>query len=115
LIYNKGINRTFQRKFRKENRREFQVETKRFTHNQFKELFERLLLRALKNGRLEDSWSIEYQIKDDDEPRYQELSSMNEICVFLNLVVSKSVSIRRGSLSLSVSSIKLIIKLIITS
>jgi hypothetical protein len=44
LIFNEGINDSFQRKFRKQGRREFSINTSRLTHSQFKILLEGLLL-----------------------------------------------------------------------
>jgi hypothetical protein len=37
-----------------------------------------LLLGALKKPRLGDPLSIEYKIKDEDEPKYQLLSPIHE-------------------------------------
>jgi hypothetical protein len=46
------MNGTFQRKFRKQGGRKFEVDRKLFIHNQLKEPLDRLLLGALKNTRL---------------------------------------------------------------
>jgi hypothetical protein len=43
LIYNDEVNGIFQRKVKKENGREFQIDTNRFCHNQFKKVLDRLL------------------------------------------------------------------------
>jgi hypothetical protein len=69
LIYNEGINGTFQRKFKKQGGREFNVNTSRLTHKRFKILLEDLLLGLLQGAKLGDSWYIEYQVKREAEPR----------------------------------------------
>jgi hypothetical protein len=63
---------------KKINAREFKINTKYYTHNQTKDLFARLLLGLINVSHLGDSWYIEYKIKDDDEPRYQVFSPINE-------------------------------------
>jgi hypothetical protein len=76
LIYNQDI--IGSRKFSKINAREFEINTNHYTQNQSQELFERLLLGLMNISHLGDSCYIEYKIKDEDEPRYQVLSPMNE-------------------------------------
>jgi hypothetical protein len=49
-----------------------------YKNNQFKELFETLLLGLMQKTNSGDSWYIEYNVKGEDEPRYQILSPMNE-------------------------------------
>jgi hypothetical protein len=78
IKFNKDIIGTFNRKFTKINAREFEINTSHFTHNQYKELFERLLLGLINVSHLGDTWYIEYSIKGEEDSRYQRLSSMNE-------------------------------------
>jgi hypothetical protein len=78
LIYNHVINCPFQRQFRKEGDREFNIDTSHFNHSRFKILLEGLLLGILKKVKQGDSWHIEYTVKDENDPRYQVLSRMNE-------------------------------------
>jgi CRISPR/Cas system endoribonuclease Cas6 (RAMP superfamily) len=67
MKFNKPLNSTFHRKFSKINPKEFEINTKHYIKNQFKELFESLLMSKTNLG---DSWYIEYKIKGEDESRY---------------------------------------------
>jgi hypothetical protein len=82
LIYNEGINGTFQRKFRKQGRREFSINTSRFNHSQLKKLLETLFLGLLKKAKLGDFWYIECRVKNENEHRYQILSRGTRINLY---------------------------------
>jgi hypothetical protein len=78
LVFDNNIVGTYQRKFRKENVHEIIFDTHNYRRPQFKELLERLLLGLMSRANYTDSWYIEYNIKGENEPRYQMLSSLNE-------------------------------------
>jgi hypothetical protein len=78
LVFDNNIVGTYQRKFKKENAREIIFYTHNYKRDQFKELLERLLLGLMSKANYTDSWYIEYNIKGENEPRYQVLSPLNE-------------------------------------
>jgi hypothetical protein len=78
LIFDNNIVGRYQRKFKKENALEISFYTSRYRRAQFKELLERLLLGLMSRANYTDSWYIEYNIKRENEPRYQVLSPLNE-------------------------------------
>jgi adenylate kinase family enzyme len=78
LVFDNNIVGTYQRKFKKENAREIIFDTHNYRRAQFKELLERLLLELMSRANYTDSWYIEYNIKGENEPRFQILSPLNE-------------------------------------
>jgi hypothetical protein len=78
LVFDNTITGTYQRKFIKENAREIIFDISNYRRHQFKELLERLLLGLMSHANYMDSWYIEYNIKGENEPRYQILSPLNK-------------------------------------
>jgi hypothetical protein len=78
LVFNNTIIGTYQRKFKNENAREIFFDTRNYRREQLKDLLERLLLGLMSNANYKDSWYIEYNIKGENELRYQVLSPLNE-------------------------------------
>jgi hypothetical protein len=78
LVFDDTIVGTYQGKFKMENVREITFDTRNYRRDQLKELLERLLLGLMSKANYTDSWYIEYNIKGENEPRYQVLSLLNE-------------------------------------
>jgi hypothetical protein len=78
LIFDDNIIGTYQHKFKKKNAREITFDIRHYTRDQFKELLEKLFLGLMMRINYSDSLYIEYYVKDENEPRYQILSSLNE-------------------------------------
>jgi hypothetical protein len=74
LVFDNNITDSYQFKFTKENASEIIFDTSRYRRPQFKELLERLLLGLMSKAIYTDSWYLEYNIKVENEPRYQVLS-----------------------------------------
>jgi hypothetical protein len=75
------------------------LDTSRYRRPQFKELLEKLLLGLMSWANYTDSWYIEYNIKRENEPRYQILSPLNEgkLEEYIDTYLSNEVETLAGS------------------
>jgi hypothetical protein len=66
---------------------------------QFKELLEKLLLGLMSRANYTDSWYIEYNVKGENETRYQILSPLteNKLGEYIDLYLNNETEVLDGS------------------
>jgi hypothetical protein len=99
LWFDCNIIGTYQIKFKNENASEITFEIQNYTRHQFKELLEKLLWGLIAQSNYTDSWYIEYYIKNENEPRFQILSSLNECKLedYIDIYLNNESDVLEGS------------------